>query len=155
MSHSDCVFKKQAHFLERTLEWRVFDAVQPLFASVTLRWSIAGADLFPATDDDLHATAVGSLRAARIIESENAFDFFKEELLGLPDSAPDRAIDCGAFDDCRNYLAEVLDLLEGYVEESALEPARARPTAKDNLAPLKNGNDEQVCLVLLGFFSLQ
>lgn len=155
MSHPDCAAKKQAHFLEDTLEWRVFDAVQPLFASATLRWSRAGADLSPATNADMHAIAAGSLQAARMVESENAFDLFKIELEGLPDSAPDRAIDCGAFDRCRNYLAQVLDLLNGYVEESALEAARTLPTARDNLAAPSDGSDEQVCPVLLVFLGLQ
>lgn len=155
MSHPDCVLKKQGHFLEHTLEWSVFDAVQPLFASGTLSWSIAGANLSLATDIATHATAVGSLQDARMIVLENAFDFFKEELQRLPDSAPDRTIDCGAFDHCRDYLAEVLDLLDKYVEESALEAARTLGTAKDNLDPPSDENDEQVCPVLLGFFGLQ
>jgi hypothetical protein len=149
MSHPDCAVKKQAHFLEHTLEWRVFDAVQPLFASANLRWCIA------ATDVDLDATAVGSLQDAWMIESENAFDLFKDELEALPESAPDRAIDCRVFDRCQNYLAEVLDLFNGYVEESALEAARTPPIARGNLAPPSDASDEQVCPDLLDFLGLQ
>lgn len=155
MSHPDCVLTKQAHFLEHTLEWRLFDAVQPLFASVTLPWRLGGDNLSLAIDVAMPATAVGSPEDARRINLADAFDFFLEELQRLPDSGPDRAIDCGAFDHCRGYLAEVLDLLNEYVKESVLEAARTLPSAKDTLALPSDRNDDQVCPVFLGFFGLQ
>jgi hypothetical protein len=113
MPHPGCETNKKAHYLdERILEWRVFEAVQPLFAS-SLQWRLWRR----------HGGAVDN--DAQAIRSENTLNFFKHEMKRLPDTAPEKALSCEVFDNCRDTLYDLLDLLDRLVQGRVLEAAHA------------------------------
>ena len=114
MPHQDCEVNKKDHILdERILEWRVFEAVQPLFAS-SLQWRLSQRHGGAADND------------APAIRSENMLNFFKHEMKRLPDTAPEKGSSCEVFDNCRGTLSDLLDLLDRLVQGRVLEVAHAR-----------------------------
>jgi hypothetical protein len=127
MPHSGC---KEAHFLEDTPEWNIFSGVQPVFASAAKQWAIPDPDLCSTSKENGPTTADGPER----LKLWTDLNRFKAVLQILPDYAPDRNIGCGPFDRCQKNLAEVLDLLDTYVKDSALQLAQQICPKKDSLA---------------------
>jgi hypothetical protein len=52
----------------------------------------------------------------------------------LPESAPDRNLQCLPFDECRRRLAAVLNVLDRYVKDSVLELVHNIRRGKGQLA---------------------
>ncbi|KAK6348439.1 hypothetical protein TWF718_006233 [Orbilia javanica] len=132
MPHPGCESKKVAHFLdERIPEWRIFESVQPVFAS-NLQWKLKQRR-GGAVDSDAWA-----------VDSENKLDFFRFEMKRLPDAAPEKDLSCEVFDNCLETLCDLLDLLERLVQDRILSAANAHGLEREaNNRAMNTGRDDQ------------
>ncbi|CAM1510953.1 Fc.00g084660.m01.CDS01 [Cosmosporella sp. VM-42] len=129
MRHPDCEPCKQPHFLDRELaDWQIFEDIQPLFASSSVEWRLQSRK--SRNEATVHTEALG-------IKSQNNFEFFRAELLRLPDTAPERNLSCEVFDNCCDLLSDLLELLEGLVDDRVLQASNALHEV-DGAKALKN-----------------
>lgn len=106
--------------LATTPEWRIFQAVQPLFAA-DLPWRLVDAQ----RSDTVHADAVE-------IGIDKTKEVFRSEMRFLPINLPRQDISAKAFDLCIEELADLLQFLESLVLEEVIASAEELTAQLDN-----------------------
>ncbi|RTE80932.1 hypothetical protein BHE90_004563 [Fusarium euwallaceae] len=108
------------HELATAPEWRIFEAVQPLFAA-DLPWRLVDTQ----RSDPVHADAVG-------IDIKKMKDIFQSEMQFLPLSLPDQDISTKAFALCIRELKDLLRFLESLVLHRVIAAAGELTEQLDN-----------------------
>lgn len=112
--HEDCHGIEPGHFLDDQIdEWRILQAIQPIFSSTKLDWTILPDVIYTSQDDVQKA------------DSDNGFDIFTSALKMLPGIAPVQPLSCAVTDDCLSTLADVLKLLDSLVHDRVLDSERS------------------------------